>query len=227
MNTAIVDYEMCNMFSVKQAADHAGLHAEITSDHERIRAADLIILPGVGAFGDAMQAIRRLKLDKLLHELAEKGKLLLGICLGFQLFMTSSEEFGFHDGLNLIPGKVKRFQPRPEAGTEGTVMVPHVGWSSIWKAESGPGMEDPWGDTPLQGIAEGEYFYFVHSYYVEPARRETVLSWTSYGPYRFCSSLRQRNIFAFQYHPEKSGPAGMQIYKNLLRTIQTKTSLNL
>ncbi len=221
MRTAIVDYEMCNMFSVKQAADHAGLHAEITSDHEKIRQAVLVILPVLGAFGDAMRAIRRLRLDHVIREVAGKGKALLGICLGFQLFMSSSEEFGTHEGLDLISGRVKRFSQAKLPGMRQILRVPHIGWSPIWRPNQDSAANDKWKGTALEGTQNGEYFYFVHSFYVEPEDSADVLSWTDYGPHRFCSAMQKRNICAFQFHPEKSGPAGIKIYKNLIQIVKT------
>ena len=216
---AIVDYGMGNLFSVKHACDQVGLPAEITSGTEEVLAADAVILPGVGAFGDAMETLSRMGVAQAIVDFAASGKPLVGVCLGMQLLMTESHEFGLHEGLGIIEGDVVRL----ELSTEGarSLKVPEVGWNQINAAEgaeygNGAGPEgSPWPGTLLQGLPDGEYMYFVHSFYARPKDPSVVLSTTRYGHIEFCSSLRVGNVFACQFHPERSGPQGLRIYRNL------------
>jgi glutamine amidotransferase len=201
---AIVDYGLGNLFSVGRACEMAGLHAEITASAEKITGADGVILPGVGAFGDAMATLRRLDLVGVLQDLAASSTPLMGICLGVQLLMTESQEFGRHQGLGVIAGQVVRL-PRP-TDRGRTLKVPQVGWNRIAPAGR------PWDGTPLGNTAPGSYMYFVHSYVVQPEDPGVALSVTRYGDVEFCSSLASRNIFACQFHPERSGAAGLAVY---------------
>ena len=210
---AIVDFRLGNLFSVKQACTHAGLEAVITSDPGELVRSDFIILPGVGAFGDAMANLDELGLIEPIKEAAAGGKPVAGICLGMQLMMSESGEFGSHPGLDLIPGKVVRFKEPREDGR--TLKVPQVGWNRVQP----PSGEKDWQDTPLQGVRPGEFMYFVHSYYAVPDDQAAVLAKTAYGSIEFCSAVRKGNIFACQFHPEKSGPAGLGIYRNLARMV--------
>jgi glutamine amidotransferase len=209
---AIVDYGLGNLFSVQLACASAGLRAVITSCAHDVLAADAVILPGVGAFGDAMQALHELGLVTVLRHVADTGKPLFGICLGMQLLMTESYEFGRHAGLGLIPGRVVRFE-RPVDDAGNILKVPHIGWNRIYHQHNAR--------TPalLQGVANGAYMYFVHSFYVEPVDPRVVWSRSQYGPIEFCSSLRQDHIFACQFHPERSGRQGLRVYHNLAAQI--------
>jgi imidazole glycerol-phosphate synthase subunit HisH len=208
---AIVDYGLGNLFSVKQACVAADMAAAITSDRGDIAAADAVILPGVGAFGDAMAALRKRDLIDLLCDLAAAGKPLVGICLGLQLIMESSTEFGDHDGLGIVPGHVEKFTGPREA--DRVLKVPQVGWNYIHRPEAAAG--DSWEGTPLAGVEEGCCMYFVHSFYVVPDDPAVLLSMSRYGDIEFCSSLRFGSVSAFQYHPERSGEHGLQVYRNL------------
>lgn len=212
LKVAIVDYGLGNLFSVKHACEHVGMHALVSSTKSDLLTADAVILPGVGAFGDAMENLKRLDLISPLKDIATSGKPLIGICLGLQLFMTESYEFGRHKGLGLIEGVVTRFEN--PIGPTGSLKVPQIGWNSIYPSFS-QGNSNFWQDTPLTGLQAGEFMYFVHSYYVKPEESEVVLSTTRYGNIDFCSSLHRGNLFASQFHPERSGPAGMQIYRQL------------
>jgi len=207
---AIVDYGMGNLFSVRRACERAGLTALVTSDKNTLLSAVGVILPGVGAFGDAMATLSRFDLVAPLKEVAARGTPLLGICLGMQLLMTESSEFGNHQGLGLIEGRVVRFE-RP-LGPHGPLKVPQIGWNSIYPPNHSPTASDPWARTLLSGIATGAYMYFVHSHYVCPATTEP-LSTSAYGHIEFCSALAKDHITACQFHPEKSGPAGLQVYR--------------
>ncbi|MBI3332860.1 MAG: imidazole glycerol phosphate synthase subunit HisH [Candidatus Omnitrophica bacterium] len=222
-SVAIVDYGMGNLFSVKNACEQVGMEACVTSDAREIRQADAVILPGVGAFGKAMETLRQLGLVDLLKEVADsgQGKPFVGICLGMQLLMTKSFEFGEHEGLGLVEGVVQSLQVSVQGGLK--LKVPQIGWNAISLPTRGH-----WEDSPLDGLTGGEQMYFVHSFYVTPMGKDTGvdLSKTSYGPLQFCSSLRKGNIVAFQFHPERSGPDGLRIYRNLAQWIQSDTMFN-
>jgi glutamine amidotransferase len=206
---AIVDYGMGNLFSVQQACAQAGLEAVIAGETAGLLEADAVILPGVGAFGDAMETLRRLDLIDALKEVATSGKPLVGICLGMQLLMTESTEFGRHRGLGIIPADVVRLHVSADA-LPRRLKVPEVGWNPVW-----PVREDAWVGSLLEGIPAGACMYFVHSYYVRPVDAALILSTTTYGPITYCSSLQFGNVFGCQFHPERSGPAGLTIYRNL------------
>lgn len=207
---AVVDYGMGNLFSVKNACEQAGLVASVTASAQEILEADAVILPGVGAFGDAMQTLRDLKLVDVLKETAVSSKPLVGICLGMQLMMTESHEFGRHQGLDIIKGDVARFE-KPQ-GPSGILKVPEVCWNRICLPTGGA---DRWKGTLLDGLPDGVFMYFVHSFYCRPADSPVELSTTRYGHIEFCSTLQRGNVFACQYHPERSGPDGLRIYANL------------
>jgi glutamine amidotransferase len=206
---AIVDYGLGNLYSVQRACEHAGLAAAVTNDRRAIEAAAAVILPGVGAFGDAMAQLRRLDLIRLLRDLAQSPTPLVGICLGLQLLMDESEEFGRHEGLGIIAGDVVRLDA---AG----VKVPQVGWNRIAASR-------PWDASPLERLAPGTWMYFVHSFYVRPTDPSNTLSTTTYGATTLCSSLQRGSVFACQFHPERSGPSGLDLYRSLARRLAAPT----
>ncbi len=216
---AIVDYEMGNLFSVKRACENFGMVAEVTSSHDAIESADAVILPGVGAFGDAMAALHRLNLVDLLRDLAASDKPLIGICLGIQLLMSDSFEFGHHKGLGIFEGSVIRLDHPMEGSKE--LKVPQVGWNNINKYNK-DAQQDPWADTLLRGVEDGAFMYFVHSFVVKPKDSNLILSTSRYGHLEFCSGLSKDNIFACQFHPERSGSEGLIIYRNLSSIISNK-----
>lgn len=207
---AIIDFGMGNLFSVQKACEHVGLYSLITHQCSDVEEADGVILPGVGAFGDAMKNLKANNLVHTIKNFISSGRPFLGICLGMQLLMDESEEFGVHKGLGIIPGRVIRF-PLHDLAWKRT-KVPQVGWNKIFYSRKAN--MNQWGNTPLQYIENGEYTYFVHSYYVEPSDDAVILSKTVYGDTEYCSSLLWYNVFAAQFHPEKSAAAGLQIYKN-------------
>lgn len=211
---AIIDYGMGNIFSVKAACEHVGLTAIITSSRQDILDSDAVILPGVGAFGDAMEVLRKNDLIDTLHKVADSEKPLVGICLGMQLLMSRSSEFGNHTGLGVIPGNVVRLDN--PIGPAGTLKVPHVCWNRMYRAGA------TWDDSSLHGIDNGAFMYFVHSFYVIPENKDVVIATTTYGHIEFCSALKHRNIFACQGHPERSGKSGLVLYRNLARTLGVK-----
>lgn len=220
---AIVDYGMGNLFSVRQACRQVGLDAIVTSNKDDIANADAVILPGIGAFGDAMTTLRRLDLVSVLKDVAASRTPLIGVCLGLQLLMTESFEFGHHEGLGIIPGQVVRFENPTEASRK--LKVPQVGWNRILQVDSQNG-NSTWANSPLAGIADGEFMYFVHSYIVKPEDSSLILSRTRYGQVEFCSSINVGNIFACQFHPERSGTEGLKIYRNLATAIKGKCTPN-
>ncbi len=198
---AIIDYGMGNLHSVSKAVERLGFAAAVTSDRTEILAAEAAILPGVGAFGDAMRFLRESGLDLVVREYAATGKPLLGICLGMQLLFTESGEHGRHQGLNLLPGKVVRF--------EGDFKIPHMGWNRL----------ELHGASPLFDGLEAGYVYFVHSYHVLPERTEDLLASTDYfGP--VSAVVGHGRIFGMQFHPEKSGQTGMMLLNNFLQLSQ-------
>lgn len=211
MDVAIIDYKMSNLFSVQAACQKVGLTSVITSDKNEILDAKIAILPGVGAFGEAMKYLRESKLDKSIYEFVETGKPFLGICLGLQLLFERSEEFGDYSGLGLIKGTVKKFR----LNTYNSIKypVPQIGWNKINRNEC------TWEESLLSNNSNGDFMYFVHSYYVVPQIDNIILSSTTYGSTEYCSSIKQKNIFACQFHPEKSGKIGLNIYKNLFKKI--------
>lgn len=215
---SIIDYGMGNLFSVRQACEYAGMKSVITADKSMIGSSDALILPGVGAFGNAMDCLRRLDLILPIKDFISSGKPFMGICLGLQLLMSESEEFGTHEGLDIVKGSVVKF---PEKNTEGKMSkVPQVGWNRIFTGND-PVRRD-WEETPLSRIDDGEFMYFVHSYYVRPADKKLILSTTDYGGVKYCSGLLYKNVFAVQFHPEKSSLEGMKIYQDWLRPFQNQ-----
>lgn len=219
MKAVIVDYGGCNMFSVYHACQKVGMTASITSNAKEIMVADVVILPGVGAFGDAMQELSKRDLIGPLRDIAASDKPFVGICLGMQLLMEESDEFGRHRGLGIIPGHVVNLREHVDKG----VKLPHMGWNEI-NLPKNDGSNTTWEKTPLEQIANGEYFYFVHSFIVKPTRAENVLSETEYGGHRFCSAVSKGNIFAFQFHPERSGKNGLLIYQNIKNATEAQQS---
>jgi imidazole glycerol-phosphate synthase subunit HisH len=197
--TIIIDYGMGNLRSVEKAVEAVGGQTLISSDPDVIRKSKKLILPGVGAFGDAMANLRQSGIDTAIREAVHAGTPLLGLCLGLQLLFSSSEEFGNHEGLNLIPGRVLKF-------THPDFRVPHIGWNQLEGLQPNP---------LLNHIPEGSYFYFVHSYYVVPDKVEDVLSWTDYG-LRFCSIAGRNKVWGAQFHPEKSQDNGKRLLHNFL-----------
>ncbi len=216
LQVAIVNFGLGNLFSVQRACERVGLHATITSSKQDVLSADAVLLPGVGAFGEAINNLRRADLVEPLRDISQAGLPLIGICLGQQLLMSESEEFGSHRGLDLIQGPVVRFR-QPLASRGEILKVPQVGWNRICR----PGGPDTnaWHGSPLCALDDGAYMYFVHSYYVKPVDPGVQLSMTKYGDIEFCSSVRIRNTCAFQFHPEKSGGDGLEIYRGIVSFI--------
>lgn len=195
---AIVDYGVGNLFSLKSSLAMVGGDACITSDVRTLAQADRLILPGVGAFGDARERLRVCGLDEALCVEAARGKPLLGICLGMQLLFEQSLEFGEHEGLGLIPGRVVPMAPLLPPGLK----TPHIGWNVLHKMRTHP---------LLQGVAEGERVYFVHSYFADDCEAST-LAVTEYGA-ELTAAVARDNVMGCQFHPEKSGEVGLAILR--------------
>lgn len=204
-NVIIIDYNLGNLFSVKQACDTIGINARISSDKQDIINADALILPGVGAFIEAMHNLEELDLVDAIKDQVNAGKPLFGVCLGLQLLFSSSEEFGSGKGLDLIPGIIRKF---PAAYNDKKIKVPQIAWNKIYSYKQG------WEKSPLFNVPENEFMYFVHSYYVDPAEESCILTNTNYEGLEYCSGILKDNIFATQFHPEKSAEKGISIYKN-------------
>jgi glutamine amidotransferase len=195
---AIIDYQMGNLRSVQKGFEKVGHQATITSDPAVLAKADKVVLPGVGAFGDAMAELRRRALVQPIRDAIASGKPFLGICLGLQLLFEVGYENGRHEGLGVLPGECVRFELPHE------YKVPHMGWNALNMKRQAP---------ILNGLGEGTHVYFVHSYYVVPRDSNVVATETSYGP-AFCSTVWRDNLYATQYHPEKSQTDGLRILKN-------------
>jgi glutamine amidotransferase len=195
---AIIDYEMGNLRSVQKAFERVGHAAVVTSDPAVLADAQKIVLPGVGAFRDAISSLRARKLIEPIQSAIEGGKPFLGICLGLQLLFDKSYEDGEYEGLGIIPGEVVRFSVPPG------FKVPHMGWNQV-QFHQRPDI--------YRGIDEGAHFYFVHSYYVAPRDASVIATETEYAQ-PFCSSVCRENLFAVQFHPEKSQAAGLRLLNN-------------
>lgn len=199
---AIVDYNMGNLASVKNAFAKLGEDTVVVSDPTEFKNYDKLILPGVGAFGDAMEHLRERNMIEALREYAKSGKYMLGICLGMQLLFESSEEFGRHEGLGIIKGNVKAFDITKFSEP---LKVPHMGWNRMFTSKH-----------PLfENLDEEHYLYFVHTYHVNCANKEDIIGRTYYG-YEFTSAVACGNVFGIQPHPEKSHENGLKILKNFI-----------
>ncbi len=200
--TAIINYHMGNLRSVHNAFEKVGTQATIISDPDKLKDYDRLILPGVGAFGDAMEHLKESGLDDAIKAFIQTGKPFMGVCLGMQLLFEKSEEFGTHEGLGLIEGEVIRFD---KTRFDTPHKIPHMGWNEVFTKPS----------PIFQNLPEHFYLYFVHSFHVKTADRYTIAT-THYG-YDFASAVQKENIFGIQPHPEKSHKNGLQIIENFLK----------
>jgi glutamine amidotransferase len=196
---AIIDYGVGNLRSVEKAFAAMGCEAVVSGDESVLRKAERLVLPGVGAFGACMRALSERGFDRLVRERAEDGTPLLGVCVGMQLLFEESDEFGSTPGLGLLPGRVKRFNDE--------IVVPHVGWNRISQIRENPLFAD---------VANGSFFYFVHSYYCEPFDEQVIAGETEYG-INYASVVAYKNICGVQFHPEKSQDAGLRLLRNFAR----------
>lgn len=198
---AIIDYDAGNLKSVEKALKFLGEESFITRDPREILGADKVILPGVGAFGEAMEHLKKYELDKVIHEVVEKQTPFLGICLGLQLLFEGSEESSGVEGLHILDGKIVKIPDKPG------LKIPHIGWNSLHLQNQG---------RLFDGISEGAFVYFVHSFYLKAEKEEIVKATTDYSE-NIHASVEQGNVFACQFHPEKSSSVGLQILKNFAR----------
>jgi glutamine amidotransferase len=201
----IVDYGLGNLFSIKQALAAVGANAIFSSKADDILNCDGVLLPGVGAFADAMNRLRELNLIDVIQKSAHAGKPILGVCLGLQLLFDKSHEFGLHQGLGLIPGEVLRF---PETYQGAKLVVPFIGWNNLRLTASGKE------NSILSTLSEPVKIYFVHSYYVSPKSEAEILAYCDYQGFAFPAVVRYKNTIGIQGHPEKSSSQGLEIYKN-------------
>lgn len=202
---AIIDYGMGNLRSVQKAIEFLGSSATITSSPTEISKADKVILPGVGAFSKAMENLNKFKLLETIKETVAKDTPFLGICLGMQLLLETSEEHGLAKGLSLVAGTVKNF--RNALNFDQSLSVPQIGWNYVSQTKK---------NSLFVGLPEKFQVYFVHSYYVDPQDKQVNIGETMYG-INFCSALQKKNLFGVQYHPEKSGEVGLQILDNFIK----------
>lgn len=207
---AIVDYGMGNLRSVQKALQKLGFEAEVTADADAIHRADKLILPGVGAFGAAMENLRRAGLDQAIREFINTGKPFLGVCLGLQLLFDYSEETWTTErerGFGILRGRVVRF-PEGLSDAQGKPLkVPHIGWNALHFTRQ---------DSLFRGVEEGSHVYFVHSYFPEPEDRGVITALSDYGV-RFCCAVQYQNVRAVQFHPEKSSAVGLRILHNFVQ----------
>jgi glutamine amidotransferase len=200
----VVDYGMGNLRSVAKALEKVGLDVKVSSNPSDIKNAKGIVVPGVGAFGDAIHNLERFGLLEEVIKSIKEGKPYLGICLGLQILFEYGYEFGEHQGLGILKGKVIRFENKDD------FKVPHMGWNQVWIKQ---------GNGLFSGIKEGEYFYFVHSFYAVPYEKEDIASTTDYSV-EFCSAVEKNNVWAVQFHPEKSQKAGLKLLENFKKFVE-------
>ncbi|MDH5524791.1 MAG: imidazole glycerol phosphate synthase subunit HisH [Desulfobulbaceae bacterium] len=210
LEVIVIDYGVGNLLSVQRGLEYCGAKVTLTADPEKILAAKRVVLPGVGAFSNAMQALESLGLVAVLRELAHRGTFLLGICLGMQLLLDESEEFGNTVGLGLVPGRVV---PVPSRTVSGEMQkIPHIGWSALQPTAS-PGR---WSGTLLQDICPEESTYFVHSFMAVPVYSMHCIAYCEYGGHIIPAVIRKNHITGCQFHPEKSGEVGLKVLRSFL-----------
>ena len=208
-HVTVVDYGLGNLYSVQRACESCGSVVDVTADAGRIAAAERLILPGVGAFEDGMSGLRARGLVEPLQAFAASGRPLLAICLGMQMLADVSEEFGSHEGLGIVHGRVV---PIPGLTTTGEPHnIPRVGWTGLDTCENAT-----WSGTPLQLTAPGAAVYLVHSYHFVCADASQLLAVSDYGGHAIASAIRAKNVVGFQFHPERSGPEGLRILSSWL-----------
>jgi len=207
----VVDYGIGNLYSVRRALERCGGEVTLSSDPAVLGRAERLVLPGVGAFAGGMQGLRERALVEPIKRFAASGRPLLGICLGMQMLATASEEFGVHEGLDLIPGRVRAVPDRDTAGRPHK--IPHIGWTAL---RAPPGVS--WRESLLAETPEGTSVYLVHSFAVVPDDASHRLADCNYGGHAVCAAIARGTITGFQFHPEKSGEAGLHILQRFLTT---------
>lgn len=209
-DVAVMDYGVGNLLSVRRALEHCGAEVTVTGDRRALLSASRVILPGVGAFANGMAELRTRGLDEVTREIAATGVPLLGICLGMQMLLGESEEFGITPGLGLIPGRVVPVPPVTASGDPQK--IPHIGWNALVLPPGCPG----WADTVLRRVRPGDSVYFVHSFMAEPANLGHRIANCTYGGVAISAVIGNRNVLGCQFHPEKSGTVGLNILQAFL-----------
>lgn len=207
MNLTLIDYGTGNLFSVRRALEVCGANIRVIHHPNEAKNSDRLVVPGVGAFGSCITELHRLHFNDAIKEHIATDRPFLGICVGMQMLMTTSYEFGQHSGLNLIPGTVQEIPNRTDSGE--VRKRPHIGWTSLSEGQ-------PWSNTILSQTTKDDRFYFVHSFSVVPDDPAHILALTDYDGYEIVAAVKKDNIFGTQFHPEKSGPAGLAILKQFL-----------
>jgi len=207
----LINYGMGNLLSVQRGLEACGAEVEISADPETIAQADRLVLPGVGAFESGMNELKSRDLVDAINEFVATNRPLLGICLGMQMLLTESDEFGCHQGLNLIPGRVVKI-PDNGNGTAKLRKIPHIGWSAL----KYPKGRTEWSGSLLENTNEGEYFYFVHSYMAVAENYQDVLAECDYSGVRIAAAVCKQNVMGTQFHPEKSADVGLRILSTFL-----------
>tara|TARA_B100000795_G_scaffold163967_1_gene123330 strand:+ start:44 stop:673 length:630 start_codon:yes stop_codon:yes gene_type:complete len=205
MKIAIIDYSIGNVQSIFNALSLYDIEIVITSDKNTILDSDALILPGVGAYKRAMEELKKRDLPNTLSDFIKTGKPVLGICLGMQLLLETSQEFGASNGLGLVNGKVVKFSDKIKG------KLPHVSWNSLLNASIN------WDDGLLDGISEEDDFYFVHSFICQPRDSKNILAYSNYGGENFCAVMQKGNIYGCQFHPEKSSKIGLKVLNNFIK----------
>ena len=213
-NVAIIDYGVGNLHSLTKAFEELGQQSFITEDSEKILASDAIILPGVGAFRAGMEGLKIRGLIPIIKKFADSGRPILGICLGAQLLLSHGLEFGKFKGLNIISGKVVRFPKIKDK-------IPHIGWNEIYSEAKNEKRKtkNKWANTILESVPENSDVYFVHSYILQPDKKDNILALAKYGNHKFCAAIKYKKIYGCQFHPEKSGRVGLKIIKKFIDLI--------
>lgn len=210
----IIDYRVGNLFSIQQACRQAGLDAFVSDSPRTLADVDGVILPGVGAFGNAMENLRQMHLLEPLRDYAAAERPLFGVCLGMQLLFDRSEEFGEHEGLRILSGSVRRLPEQSDG--QHRFRVPNVGWQRTWFSASAPM------HSLCRNMIDGQFMYYVHSYFAEPDDAADILTFTRFGQIHYCSAVLRGNIFGVQFHPERSAQGGLQFYENWGRLLKSR-----
>lgn len=211
-DVVVIDFGMGNLKSVQRGLEKVGATVRLCADPEMIASADFVVLPGVGAFQEGMRGLAATGVIDAIYDFVQTGKPLLGICLGMQMLMETSHEFGIHEGLGLIPGTVEEI-PKRINGVD-VRKIPHIGWSAILQTC----IADNWKHTVLANTPQGEFFYFVHSFMAVPVNGEEVLAYCEYDGLHVNAAIHKDNITGVQFHPEKSGEVGLRILETFLQS---------